>query len=141
MLSLPVALLLLLIRSRALMCHLRDTDDLRTELTGILTPRELDALLASTHRPNYCMQVRAWLILRGAAAHLFLFCLETCRAGVLCVHNLPCRLRCHAMAAPGTPLSCLPLAQKCDRRGTRPPAIAAGVGRHSAGGSASWVVR
>jgi hypothetical protein len=39
------------------MCHLRDTDDLRRELTGILTPRELDALLASTHRPNYCMQV------------------------------------------------------------------------------------
>jgi hypothetical protein len=39
------------------MCHLRAGEDLEKELTGKLLPAELSALLASAHRPNYCMQV------------------------------------------------------------------------------------
>ena len=45
-------------RSRSLMCHLRPGEDLRAELKDTLKPEELEALLASAHRPNYVVQVR-----------------------------------------------------------------------------------
>ncbi len=41
------------------MCHLRPGEDIRAEVKDILLPEEVDALVASTHRPNYCMQVGA----------------------------------------------------------------------------------
>jgi predicted membrane chloride channel (bestrophin family) len=44
------------------MCHLRAGEDLEKELTGKLLPAELSALLASAHRPNYCMQVMTAVI-------------------------------------------------------------------------------
>ena len=48
------------------MCHLRPGEDLRAELKDTLAPAELDALMASTHRPNYVVQVRilppCWLV-------------------------------------------------------------------------------
>ncbi|PRW33245.1 UPF0187 chloroplastic [Chlorella sorokiniana] len=43
--------------TRALMCHLRQGEDLGSELAGILSPSELAALLAAKHRPNFCTQV------------------------------------------------------------------------------------
>ncbi|EFN57136.1 hypothetical protein CHLNCDRAFT_34835 [Chlorella variabilis] len=53
--------------SRSLMCHLRGGEDIESELAGVLTPRELDALKASAHRPNYCVQVRGRRVARGSA--------------------------------------------------------------------------
>lgn len=41
------------------MCHLRDGEDLRKELEGTLEPAEVEALMASTHRPNFTCQVCA----------------------------------------------------------------------------------
>jgi hypothetical protein len=43
--------------SRSLMCHLRPGENLEAELKNVLPPNELSALLASAHRPNYCVQV------------------------------------------------------------------------------------
>ncbi|KAL4435491.1 hypothetical protein ABPG77_006253 [Micractinium sp. CCAP 211/92] len=43
--------------SRSLMCHLRPGENLEAELKDTLPPHELKALLASTHRPNYVVQV------------------------------------------------------------------------------------
>ncbi|KAI7839791.1 hypothetical protein COHA_006590 [Chlorella ohadii] len=43
--------------TRALMCHLRQGEDLEAELAGTLTPAELSALMAAKHRPNFCTQV------------------------------------------------------------------------------------
>ncbi|PRW33726.1 UPF0187 chloroplastic [Chlorella sorokiniana] len=48
--------------SRSLMCHLRPGEDLRVELKDTLKPEELEALLASTHRPNYVVQVLTAII-------------------------------------------------------------------------------
>ncbi|EFN53823.1 hypothetical protein CHLNCDRAFT_32075 [Chlorella variabilis] len=42
---------------RALMCHLRPGENIEEEVKDILKPEEVKALAASTHRPNYCMQV------------------------------------------------------------------------------------
>lgn len=42
---------------RALMCHLRQGEDLEAELAGTLSPAELSALMAAKHRPNFCTQV------------------------------------------------------------------------------------
>ncbi|KAI3425146.1 hypothetical protein D9Q98_008917 [Chlorella vulgaris] len=42
---------------RALMCHLRPNENIAEEVKDILKPEEVKALVASTHRPNYCMQV------------------------------------------------------------------------------------
>jgi predicted membrane chloride channel (bestrophin family) len=42
---------------RALMCHLRPGENIEEEVKDILKPEEVKALVASTHRPNYCMQV------------------------------------------------------------------------------------
>ena len=46
--------------SRSLMCHLRADEDLYHQLATKLEPEELEALMASTHRPNYCVQARVW---------------------------------------------------------------------------------
>ncbi|KIY95575.1 hypothetical protein MNEG_12386 [Monoraphidium neglectum] len=48
--------------SRSLMTHLRKGEDLREELKDILRPHELDSLLMSTHRPNYCLQVLSQVV-------------------------------------------------------------------------------
>ena len=58
------------------MCHLRGGEDIESELAGVLTPRELDALKASAHRPNYCVQVRGR---RVACA-----CAYTCVCSCVC---------------------------------------------------------
>lgn len=42
--------------SRSLQCHLRAGENLERELLGKLPPKELQALLSSTHRPNFCKQ-------------------------------------------------------------------------------------
>ena len=39
------------------MCHLRPGENIEEEVKDILKPEEVKALAASTHRPNYCMQV------------------------------------------------------------------------------------
>lgn len=46
-------------RRRSLQCHLRAGENLERELLGKLPPKELQALLAATHRPNFCKQARA----------------------------------------------------------------------------------
>ncbi|PSC69999.1 low-CO2 inducible [Micractinium conductrix] len=43
--------------SRSLMCHLRPGENLEEELKETLPAHELKALLSSTHRPNYVVQV------------------------------------------------------------------------------------
>ncbi|PRW33911.1 hypothetical protein C2E21_7229 [Chlorella sorokiniana] len=43
--------------SRSLMCHLRSDEDLYRELATKLKPQELEALMSSSHRPNYTVQV------------------------------------------------------------------------------------
>jgi hypothetical protein len=40
------------------MCHLRPNENIAEEVKDILKPEEVKALVASTHRPNYCMQAR-----------------------------------------------------------------------------------
>ncbi|KAI7843435.1 hypothetical protein COHA_002913 [Chlorella ohadii] len=42
--------------SRSLMCHLRSDEDLYRELSTKLKPQELEALMSSSHRPNYTVQ-------------------------------------------------------------------------------------
>uniref|UniRef100_A0A061RKJ5 Putative membrane protein n=1 Tax=Tetraselmis sp. GSL018 TaxID=582737 RepID=A0A061RKJ5_9CHLO len=41
----------------SLKCHLRERGNLASDLKNILPPEELSALLASKHRPLYCLQV------------------------------------------------------------------------------------
>ena len=48
--------------SKSLMCHLRKDDDFTEVLKDILLPHELESLLQSTHRPNYCLQVLSELV-------------------------------------------------------------------------------
>lgn len=48
--------------SKALMCHLRDDHDVKDELQGVLQPHELDILLATSHKPNYILQVLRGLV-------------------------------------------------------------------------------
>lgn len=43
--------------SRALMCHLREQPVAEDELPQVLQCHEAAAVLAATHRPNYCLQV------------------------------------------------------------------------------------
>lgn len=52
----------------SLMCHLRDEHDIRTETEGLLRPAEVDALVASEHRPLYCIQVLSTMV-RSAEAN------------------------------------------------------------------------
>jgi len=47
---------------RSLKVHLRGKGDTRMELESVLTPDELEGLLGSAHRPNYCMQVMSEII-------------------------------------------------------------------------------
>lgn len=49
--------------SKCLMCHLRKGDDLKLELETVgLLPHEVEAVLASAHRPNYALQVIGTII-------------------------------------------------------------------------------
>lgn len=49
--------------SKCLMCHLRKGDDLVKELENVgLKPHEIEAVLKSTHRPNYALQVLGQII-------------------------------------------------------------------------------
>ncbi|KAL4438051.1 hypothetical protein ABPG77_004272 [Micractinium sp. CCAP 211/92] len=52
----------------SMMCSLREDEDEAAELAGVLPRPELDALLAATHRPNYCLQVLSSLVAEAAAA-------------------------------------------------------------------------
>lgn len=49
---------------RASMVHLRGQNDveLRQELQGVLPPAEMEALLASFHKPNYCLMMLAQIV-------------------------------------------------------------------------------
>lgn len=38
------------------MCQLREDKDLRAELSGLLAPHEIAAVLASSHKPTFCLQ-------------------------------------------------------------------------------------
>jgi hypothetical protein len=49
-------------RSKALMCHVREGEQLEEELAGVLRPEETAALLRATHRPLYCCQVLTSLV-------------------------------------------------------------------------------
>ncbi|KAL4425222.1 hypothetical protein ABPG75_009238 [Micractinium tetrahymenae] len=50
---------------RSLQCHLRAGENLERELLGKLPPKELQALLNATHRPNFCKQVLAEILRRA----------------------------------------------------------------------------
>ncbi|KAL4425568.1 hypothetical protein ABPG75_009584 [Micractinium tetrahymenae] len=52
----------------SMMCSLREEGDESRELAGVLPPHELAALLAATHRPNYCLQMLSSLVAEAAAA-------------------------------------------------------------------------
>lgn len=47
----------LLAYSRTALCQLREDADLRTEVTGLLSPQEVQQLMASNHKPTFCLQV------------------------------------------------------------------------------------
>uniref|UniRef100_A0A7S0S469 Uncharacterized protein n=1 Tax=Chlamydomonas leiostraca TaxID=1034604 RepID=A0A7S0S469_9CHLO len=62
--------------SRASMAHLRDEHDLARELSGVLEPSEMKVLLASSHRPNFCLQVLTRLIWSARLPHELLIRLD-----------------------------------------------------------------
>lgn len=55
----------------SLKCHLRERGDLQSHLKGVLRPKEMAALMASSHKPIYCLQSLSAGI-RGSGTHPYI---------------------------------------------------------------------
>lgn len=119
----PCALLDLVCRwipayARVLMCHVRDDCSLEAELSKILLPGEVAAVLAAQHRPSYVLQVSAGRARQGGAREAG-WAWGRRAAGRCRAASRLAGLRARSVCAPCPPARRVPLRSSAKRCGWR----------------------